>query len=216
MVSAGVRRYPAFATPALLVARRSCDRSGYSGRGRVNHESVGELLAILTAGGCLGQMVPGAPSRSSLRPSDVAAALAQVEPDTTVDLLLVLYCHHAPRDLGVRLTPELRQNRQLNLSASFDEKRLGALIDLALVDLSAPVVCVSCQGRGMVRQNAVCGTCGGTGNLPKQRAAALAAMFGVAKSTWSEHWAWRYQIVFRQLNQMVSDGLYQLKTALGA
>lgn len=161
-------------------------------------------------------MVPGAPARSSLRPSDVAAALAQVAPDTTADLLLVLYCHHAPRDLGARLTPELRQNRQLNLSPFFDEKRLGALVDLALVDLSAPVVCVSCQGLGTVRQNAVCGTCGGTGNLPKQRAAALAAMFGVAKSTWSEHWAWRYQIVFRQLNQMVSDGLFQLKAALGA
>lgn len=183
----------------------------------MNQESVGELLAVLTASGRWGESLSGngPTKRISLHPSDVAAALAQVKPDVVADLLLVMYCHHHIGDIGPRMVPILRQDRRLAFTDSFDDARLVTLIFLALADLAAPVVCVSCQGRGLVRQQDICGTCGGTGTLPKQRASVLAATFGVAKSTWSEHWAWRYQIVFQILNQHLADGLFQLKRALG-
>lgn len=183
----------------------------------MNQESVGELLAVLTAGGRWGEAFSGnGPTRKlSMHPSDVAAALAGVKPDTTADLLLLLYCGHPLGSLAERLVPELRQHRRLALSESISDDRLSSIIALALVDLASPVVCPSCQGRGWVRQREPCGSCGATGQLPRQRGAALATMFGVSKSTWSECWAWRYQIVFQALNQRVSDGLFQLRSALG-
>lgn len=183
----------------------------------MNEDSVAELLAGLTASGRWGESFSGnGPTRRlAMRPADIAAALAGVKPDTTADLLLTLYCGHPVGSLSDRLVEELRPNRALALGAKASDDRLRAIIALALADVLAPVVCPSCQGRGWVRDRVPCATCGSVGHTPKQRAAALAAMFGVSKSTWSECWSWRYQIVFRVLNQRVADGLFQLRKALG-
>lgn len=183
----------------------------------MNEESVAELLAGLTAGGRWGESFSGnGPTRRlALRPADIAAALAGVKPDTTADLLLTLYCGHPVGSLPDRLVEELRPIRALAFGGKASDDRLRAIIAMALVDVLSPVVCPSCQGRGWVRDRVLCETCGSVGRTPRQRAAALAVMFGVSKSTWSECWAWRYQIVFRALNERVADGLHQLRGALG-
>lgn len=179
-------------------------------------ERIGELLASLTAGNRWELAPAGGPStqQARLQPRDVAAALAKVRPREAADLLLVVYCDHSPSDLAQRLIPLLTRSYSVSLPVKLLE-RLPALVELAFADLRAPVVCPSCQGRGWVRDRQACHSCGGTGQLIKQRGAFLAKGFGVSKSTWAECWAWRYQAVFQALSQMLADGLFQVQTALG-
>lgn len=179
-------------------------------------DRIGELLALLTAGNSWDLSSSGGPAtrRTRMQPQDVAAALAKVRPREVADLLLVLYCGHPVADLAERLTPLLARSCSISLPQHLRD-RLPELVALAFVDLQAPLVCPSCQGRGWVRDRRECQSCGGTGQLTRQRGVFLARSFGVSKSTWSECWSWRYQSVFQALSQLVAEGLFQLQTALG-
>lgn len=180
------------------------------------NDGAGEVLALLTAGrGWTADAAHSSiSSNAGTRPSDVAAALARVRPRITADLLLVVYCDHPRADLVERLVPWLSRLHPISLPVRFQD-RLPTLIELALVDLRSPLVCPSCQGRGWVRDRRECQSCGGSGQLTKQRGVFLAKQFGVSKATWSECWAWRYQQLFRLLSQQITDGLFQLQQALG-
>lgn len=177
-----------------------------------------ELLASLTARGSWEPLPSGnGPTwRLAVRPSDVAAALGRVTPSYWADLLLVVFCDHPLRDLHRQLVGPVRDTLPLSFPASVTDDRVAVLVRIAIDELRLPLICPHCNGEGVRRAppRGTCAPCEGSGNLTRRQGSRRARALGVAKSTWSAHWAGRHQAVFRLLNCWVSEAFYQIKRQL--